>query len=227
MDYKNFPEKSTARGLAEHICIWKDPAECGDCHLDEVLFCRPNPKYVVYFGLTAMFGIIPAVIGILLSEYAVLGKAIILSSWAAYAAFFFIVWESRMLCNHCPYYANDAQRSLHCPIDKGKLKTYHYDPGPLSTSEKRQFILGTLILVGFMQLFLAIKGQVLFMGLSIVGIMVWIVVIQKKVCTDCINFACPLNKVSKSIRDSFLNRNPVIKKAWEEKGYEIEKARPP
>jgi hypothetical protein len=220
MNHKN--EKSPVRGAAEHICIWKERAECGDCHLDEVLFCRLNPKYMMYFGLTAMLGIIPAVMGICLSDYSVLGKVIILSSWIAYAAFFFIVWESRMLCNHCPYYANDAQKVLHCPIDKGKLKTYHYDPGPLSKSEKRQFILGTFILIGFLQPFLVMAGQVLFMMLSIIGIVVWIIVIQKKVCTACVNFACPLNKIPKSTRDSFLNRNPVIKRAWEEKGYEIE-----
>ncbi|KYK32111.1 MAG: hypothetical protein HXS46_08615 [Theionarchaea archaeon] len=221
MTRENRTKELNILGPAEHICIWKDAAECNDCHLDEVLFCRPKIKYMLYFGLTAMLGIIPAVMGILLSEYTTLGKIAILGSWVVYAAFFFTIWESRMLCNHCPYYANDAQKSLHCPIDKGKLKTSHYDPGPLSTSEKGQFTVGALILIGYIHPFLVIKNQILFTALSIAGIIVWIMVIQKKVCTDCVNFGCPLNRVPTNIRDRFLNRNPVIKEAWEEKGYKI------
>jgi hypothetical protein len=48
--------------------------------------------------------------------------------------------------------------------------------------------------------------------------MVWIIIIQLKVCTDCVNFACILNRVPKSVRLQFFEKNPIIKKAWEEKG---------
>ncbi|MGD2247817.1 MAG: hypothetical protein PVF58_05375 [Candidatus Methanofastidiosia archaeon] len=176
---------------------------------------------MIHFGLTAMLAIIPAVVGIYLSTYTVFEKVFILGIWMVYAGFFFTIWESRIICNHCPYYANDAENVLHCPIDKGKPKTYYYDPGPLSTSEKYQFMVGAIILIGYFQPFLILGGQLLYMGLSIGGVCVWVLVCQKKVCTDCINFACPLNRVPKIVRDQFLNRNPVIKKAWEEKGYQI------
>jgi hypothetical protein len=52
--------------------------------------------------------------------------------------------------------------------------------------------------------------------------MLWILIIQLKVCTDCINFSCPLNRVSKSVRNEFIKRNIIIKRAWEEAGYKID-----
>lgn len=214
-------DNQNIRGLAPHICIWNAPAECDDCQLDQMLFCQPTIKYMLLFGVTAMLAIIPAVIGIYLSTFTTFEKVVILGTWIVYAAFFFNIWESRMICNHCPYYANDAENVLHCPIDKGKLKTYHYDPGPLSTSEKYQFLIGALILIGYFQPFLVLGGQILYMGLSILGIIVWVIVCQKRVCTDCINLSCPLNRVPKNVRDKFLNQNPIIKKAWEERGYQI------
>ena len=127
-----------------------------------------------------------------------------------------------MICNHCPYYANDRQRILHCPVDKGKLKTSKYDPGPMSSSEKVQFVVGATIFVLYPLPFLLIAEQIISTIFLFVGIIIWIIVIQLKVCPFCINFSCPLNRVPISVRNEFLNRNPVIKRAWIEKGYDID-----
>ena len=208
----------TGRGLAEEICIWKDKTECKDCNLHEKLFCRPKSKYTLYFGVPAMFSMIPAGFGLLTSEFELWIRILIFSGWMVYLMFFFFVWESRMVCNHCPYFANDEQRTLHCPIDSGKLKTSKYEPGPSSLSEKIQFLIGFAILLGYPLFFLALANQILLLVITIVASVVWIIIIQLKVCTDCVNFSCVLNRVPKSVRQQFFEKNPIIKEAWEKKG---------
>ncbi|MFX1275862.1 MAG: hypothetical protein ACFFBP_05245 [Promethearchaeota archaeon] len=210
-------------GLAREICIWKDQLECGDCELNEKLFCRPKLKYMIYFTTPFFIGIIPVALGMLISaNIELLWKIIFFTGWIGYSIFFFFIWESRMVCNHCPYYANDEQKTLHCPIDRGKLKTGKYNPGPLSKSEKIQFIIGVSILVGYPFPFLIIFNLFIPLIIYIAAIASWLIILQFKICTDCVNFACVLNRVPKSIRSEFMNRNPIIKKAWEEEGYHFD-----
>lgn len=219
---KFFKKKNLGIGFASEICIWKDKSDCGDCKLDEQIFCRPKLKYMIYFALPLMIGLVPVILGVLFSNFNIIIKLFFFISWFAYAMFFFSVWESHMICNYCPYYANDAQKTLHCPIDKGKLKTGKYQPGPLSMSEKIQFILGASILFMYPIPFLIIGGLLLPLTFLIIGIITWIIVIQLKVCNACVNFACPLNRVKKEIRDEFFQLNPIIKEAWIKSGYKIE-----
>ena len=41
-------------------------------------------------------------------------------------------------------------------------------------------------------------------------------------CSRCVNLSCPLNRVPKAIVDEYLERNPVMKGAWERSGYKLE-----
>lgn len=136
--------------------------------------------------------------------------------------FFFNIWETRILCNQCPYFANESQKVLHCVIDKGKYKAGTYDPRPLSLSEKIQFGFGGVIVMIFPIPFLIIWQLYLALIIYTTSVILWIIVIQTKVCTDCINFACPLNRVPREIMNQFMFHNPIIKKAWEKEGYEFE-----
>jgi len=208
-------------GIASEICIWKNKSECGDCQLNEEIFCHPQVKYMLYFALPLLIAIIPVTLGILFSTFVSFVKLFFFVGWIAYAFFFFFILESYVICNHCPYYANESQRVLHCTIDKGKLKTGKYNPGPTTTTEKIIFIIGALILIGYPVPFLILGGLLIPLIFLILGGIAWLVSIQLKVCSDCINFACPLNRVPKTIRDEFLKHNPIIRKAWEEKGYKI------
>ncbi|MHA1932364.1 MAG: hypothetical protein ACW96X_07470 [Promethearchaeota archaeon] len=63
-----------------------------------------------------------------------------------------------------------------------------------------------------------LTGQFYLLLVTLGAMIVWIIIIQLKVCTDCVNFACILNRVPKSVRLQFFEKNPIIKKAWEEKG---------
>lgn len=220
---KSNERKEDITGLATKICIWRSKANCENCNLDEMLFCRSKSKYAFLFATPLLIAIIPTVVGILFfSGISWIWNIIILGIWFAYGFFFLNIWESQMLCNHCPYYANDSEKFLRCPIDKGKLKTGSYDPGPTSLSEKIQFIIGVIILIGYPLPFLIFENLWISLVFWAIGTIFWVFTIQLKVCTDCVNFACPLNRVPKSIRDEFFKRNPVIRKAWEQKGYKIE-----
>ncbi|MEJ2252582.1 MAG: hypothetical protein P8Y97_23340 [Candidatus Lokiarchaeota archaeon] len=178
-------------------------------------------KYTLYFGAPIFIAYIPVIIGMLFASINLILKILFFGGWIAYSIFFFAIWESRMICNHCPYYANNEERVLHCPTDRGKPKTGKYSPGPLNLSEKIQFIIGAVILMGFPIPFLILASQFVPMLLYGIGVVVWVILIQLKVCTDCLNFSCPLNRVPKRVKNDFIIRNPVIKKAWEEAGYKI------
>ena len=210
-------------GLASEICIWKKGFDCEGCNLENKLFCKPHVKFSLYFGLPLFIAIIPVIIGLIFTEfYNLLTVVLIFTGWIAYSLFFFFIWESRTICNHCPYYANDMQRTLHCPVDKGKLKTSKYDPGPMTLSDKLQFVIGATIFIFYPLPFLLIASQIISIIFLLIGIIVWIIVIQLKVCPYCLNFSCPLNRAPISVRNEFLNRNPVIKQAWREKGYDLD-----
>jgi hypothetical protein len=64
-------------------------------------------------------------------------------------------------------------------------------------------------------------GQYIFIILSSIGLIVFFGVLLKRRCAKCINFSCPLNRVPKEVVDDFLNRNPIMKKAWEKAGYRL------
>ncbi|MFO7795061.1 MAG: hypothetical protein ACQERB_17610 [Promethearchaeati archaeon] len=215
-------EKQTDIGVGKKICIWQNVEECENCNLDEVLFCHPKTKYLIYFAFPLFIGLIPLILIVIFALISLPFKLIFFISWAFYAMFFFNIWETRILCNHCPYFSNESQKVLHCPIDKGKYKAGTYDPGPLSLSEKIQFGVGGILLMIFPIPFLIIADLYLALFIYAISIVLWILSIQSNVCTDCVNFACPLNRVPKDIKNRFMEKNPVIKKAWEERGYKID-----
>jgi len=43
------------------------------------------------------------------------------------------------------------------------------------------------------------------------------------ICPRCVNFSCPFNRIKKDKVDAYLRRNPVMRDAWENKGYKLSK----
>ena len=41
-------------------------------------------------------------------------------------------------------------------------------------------------------------------------------------CPNCVNFSCPLNTVPKPVIDEYLKKNDVMRKAWQESGWQID-----
>ncbi|MFW9895518.1 MAG: hypothetical protein ACFFD7_06920 [Candidatus Thorarchaeota archaeon] len=198
------------------ICIWKDLEQCNNCVLKDRLICHYQKNYLFSFlGIFLVFAV-TNFIGVIIA-----GFGWYLLGWVAFWLFFFEFWEIRILCSHCPYYAEEG-RSLHCNANYSSLKLWRYHPEPMTLSEKIQLLIGLVILFGYPMVFLIIGGQFIFTAISIVEIIVFFGFILIKRCGSCLNFSCPFNHVKKEMVDAFLKRNPVMRKAWEESGYIIE-----
>jgi hypothetical protein len=99
----------------------------------------------------------------------------------------------------------------------GIKKIAKYCPEPMDISEKIQFIIAVSILIIFPYPFLLLSKQIIFFILSVIGMVVWILILQTQICVGCVNFSCPLNRVPKEYIDKFLDKNPTIKEVWENK----------
>ena len=140
--------------------------------------------------------------------------------WLAYSLFFFFVWEARVLCRHCPYWAA-PDRILECHANSGVFKIWKFDPAPMSRSEQRQFIGGALLwmLMPFPLLILGGQYWIAFIGFC--SIVSGILLLNYNVCSRCVNFSCPMNNVPKALVDAYLEDNPVMLKAWLNSGYTL------
>ena len=192
------------------ICIWNDISQCDNCELHGKLHCHPYFQHSLYFGLAFLAGFIPSILGIIFAQISPLIMLSIIGGWVIYAFVFFCMWESKVLCSHCPHYSNPSQKILHCGINSGMYKITRYNPNPMNLREKVQFLVGAVILLGYFLPFLFILDQFVYFILTIVGIIIWVIVIQLKHCKECINFSCPLNHTPDELKKEFIRKNQII-----------------
>ncbi|MFX0140242.1 MAG: hypothetical protein ACFFDN_41765, partial [Candidatus Hodarchaeota archaeon] len=146
------------------ICIWKGTSECKDCTIKNELICHFRRKYLFSFiGFFLIFAI-TAFIGVIIAGY-----GWFLLGWIGFWLFFFEFWEIRILCSHCPYYAEE-RRVLHCIANYNSLKIWKYHPEPMNLSEKIQLLIGFVILIGYPLFFLIIGSQFIFLIISLIEI---------------------------------------------------------
>jgi hypothetical protein len=197
-------------------CTWQPDSICKGCPTDGKLMCRFDRLDLVHFFMIFLpFGV-TAIAGTLRAGY---GR--FLWAWLAYALFFFFIWEARVLCRHCPYWAETGS-VLHCHANYGVVKIWKYQPGPMSRWEKIQFALGALLLIGFPFPFLLAGHEVLLALIALSTVVSGGFILWKNVCTRCIHFSCPANAVPKPLVDAYLRQNPDIRAAWESEGYRLE-----
>jgi hypothetical protein len=197
-------------------CTWQPRARCQGCHADGKLMCRLDWKDMVHFFMIILpFGI-TAIAGTIRAGY---GWYLLL--WLAYSLFFFMVWEARVLCRHCPYWA-ETSSILRCHANYGVIKIWKYQPGPMSKVEKIQFVIGGLLWVGLPFLFLLLGREYLLALIGASAAISGTFLLRRNVCSRCINFSCPMNAVPKRLVGIYLRRNPEIQAAWEASGYHLE-----
>jgi len=199
-----------------HICTWEPESDCAACENQDKLICRMHTGDLVQFLLLVLNIFIPAVAGMILAGYGTW-----LVGYAAFWVFFFGFFEIRILCSHCPFYA-ERGFVLHCPANYGLPKFWRYHPEPMSRLEKGLLLISFVVLFGYPVPFLVLGGQYLLLLLTIVAGTVWLVVMLRNVCRRCVNFSCPLNRVPKEVVDSYLRRNDVMRQAWESCGYTLD-----
>jgi hypothetical protein len=195
--------------MNEIPCTAQSIAACKGCTLTGRLMCRYEARDTVHFFMLFLPFLFASIAGVIRSGYGwwLLG-------WLAYALFFFFVWEGRVLCSHCPYWAEEG-RMLRCHANYGVIKLWKYHPGPMSRSEQAQFLIGALLLVVFPLVFLVAGREYLLAAIGLVSATSFAYLLWRNVCTRCINFSCPLNAVEAATREAFFARNPVIAEAWD------------
>jgi len=155
------------------ICTFSPVSECEDCAITGQLKCRFRTEELVQFlALFACF-FIPALVGMTAGGY-----GWYLTGWFAFMIVFFGFWEIRILCSHCPYYAEEG-RVLHCIANYGCPKIWKYRPGPMTKPERVQLFCGFLILFGYPFPFMFLGGQWILLFASVLGGVVFFTALYK------------------------------------------------
>jgi hypothetical protein len=191
-------------------CTSRPAAACAGCDLAGRLMCRYDTRDTAFFFMAALPFFFTSIAGSI-----IVGYGLWLLGWLAYALFFFIVWEGRVLCSHCPYWAEEG-RILHCHANYGVIKIWRYLPKPMSRWEQIQFVAGALLLVGFPFPLLLAAREFLAAAVFLISLVSAVYLIYRNACMRCVNFACPFNAVPPQARDGFFRRNPPIARAWSE-----------
>lgn len=189
-----------------HTCINEN---CNNCDIGSELNCHFNIKQLAKFLLIVFPSFIIAAIFIFKFN------PLLFIPWVILILSYFGFVEIRVMCSHCPHYAEPGIKTLKCWANYGSLKIWKYRPGPMSLNEKILFFLGIIIIFAYpIPFFILIKNYI-FLGLYIILIVFAKWALNKYFCSYCINFACPLNNVTDEIKTKFFSKNPVVRDAWE------------
>jgi hypothetical protein len=199
-----------------NICSWKTDTDCENCNEKEDLNCRFSGAKLLQFYLLCLPFAVPAFMGIIQSGY-----SSYLLGWVIMAVVFFGFWEIYILCSHCPFYALN-EGGLVCIANFGCPNFFRYQPGPISKSKKIQLIIGFIIMCGYPFIFMILGHQYQLFFISIFGLLFFWGGLFKFRCTKCVNFSCVFNRVPKNTVDSYLKKNPMMAKAWEDAGWQID-----
>jgi len=175
---------------------------CEGCEVGSLVTCHFTGRQLAHF---LAFMLPPFLLG---------GAGIVsvgpwwLAPWLGIVIGFFGFAEIRVMCAHCPHYAEPGF-TLKCWANYGAPKLWRYRPGPMSRAENAVFFGGLALVTGYPLLFLLVAGQwflLLVFAISTAGAAMTLTMF---LCTRCMNFACPLNGVDEETRQAFRERNPA------------------
>ncbi len=185
--------------------------DCENCDVKTDVTCHFTKKHLISFFAAAF----PAfIIG---------GIGAALYSWWALLIFvttlplYFGLIEIRVMCSHCPHYAEPSTKVLTCWANYGSPKIWKYRPGPMSFMEKAVFILGMFAVFFIPALFMILSGRFILLAIYLVYTAFGFFMLLSFLCIKCMNFACPFNRTDKQTQQRFFTHNPSVKKAWDEK----------
>ncbi|MBN2083942.1 MAG: hypothetical protein JW748_01870 [Anaerolineales bacterium] len=202
--------------MNEPPCTAPSRPACKDCTIPGRLMCRFDQSDMLHFFMLTLPLLVTGIGGVIAAGY-----GWFLLGWLAYAVFFFFVWEARVLCSHCPYWAEE-NRVLHCHANYGVIKIWKYHPQPMSRAEQIQFAVGAIALALYPLVFLLLGREYLLAAVFLVSCVSWGYLLRRHVCIRCVNFSCPMNAVPKTSVDAYLRQHPVVRSAWERCGYKLD-----
>ena len=184
-----------------------EASTCTGCHAAESIQCHFGPGDLFHFYLICLPSFLVGGAGILSVG---LVPVVI---WIAIVISFFGFIEIRVMCSHCPHYAEEGS-TLKCGANYGSPKLWKYRPGPMSTTENVVFFIGLAAVFGYPLGFFVVSGEWFLLTLYFLLNAMFFVTLRKFLCSRCMNFACPVNVVPDPVRELFWKRNPRVEKAW-------------
>lgn len=183
---------------------------CEGCPAAQLVHCHFRAPELAHFFLNAMPAFVVGGAGIVRWRWWAL------LPWAAMALGYFGLLEIRVMCSHCPHYAEPGS-SLKCWANYGSPKPWRYRPGPMSRMETFWFYAGMAAVLGYPVIFLLIGGEWFLLFLYALTVAAGGSTLKMHLCTQCMNLACPFNGTGSAARQAFLEQNPVIAKAWKDR----------
>jgi len=193
------PNKSISTCISE---------KCDSCPVSKALHCHFTLRDLIHFYLIVSPSFLLGGAGI----YRVGGWW--LTPWLIIIIGFFGFVEICVLCSHCPHYAEEGS-SLKCWANYGSLKIWKYRPGPMTYLEKVIFFVGFALVWGYPLIFLIADFQLFLLMVYLLTVAGFFMTLRTFLCSQCMNFACPLNSVVNEVRRDFFERNPKVAKAWD------------
>jgi hypothetical protein len=108
--------------------------------------------------------------------------------WVAVIVGFFGFAEIRVMCSHCPHYAEDGA-ILGCWANHSSPKPWKYRPGPMCTAENVVFLGGLAVVWGYPLAFFVVGGLWFLFGLYALLTTGFFVTLKMFLCSKCMNFA--------------------------------------
>jgi hypothetical protein len=180
---------------------------CDVCSINGDLHCHFSLKDWIHFLFIAFPPFLIGGAGIYYMD------GWLLIPWIIFVLAFFGFIEIRVMCSHCPHYA-ESLTSLKCWANYGSPKLWKYRPGPMSIIEKTVFFGGLVIVWGYPLLFLIVGKQLFLLLVYSMTTIGFFMTLMNFMCSQCMNFACPLNCVDEKVRSQFFDKNPTVAKAW-------------
>lgn len=180
---------------------------CEDCSVGKEVHCHFHGRDLAAFLFVGLPVLVIGGAGIFRID------AWWLAPYALIAFGYFGFVEIRVMCSHCPHYA-ESGKSLQCWANYGSPRLWKYRPGPMSMTEKIVFVAGLVLIFGYPVVFLLIGLQWFLLAVYLLTVVSFYLTLQRSYCSECMNFACPLNKVDVQVRAEFFKRNPTIAQAW-------------
>ena len=180
---------------------------CHDCTVRDFLHCHFTLKDLIHFYL------------IVLPTFLLGGAGIFyiggwwLIPWLIIIIGYFGFVEIRVMCSHCPHYAEEGS-TLKCWANYGSPKIWKHRPGPMTFWEKAIFLIGFALVWGYPLPFLISGLQLFLLIVYLITVAGFFMTLRTFLCSQCMNFACPLNGVPDPDRAVFFQRNPTVGRAW-------------
>lgn len=180
---------------------------CEGCPVGTTLHCHFGPRDLTHFLLLAIPAFLLGGAGI------VAVGAVYLIPWIVFCLAYFGLIEIRVMCSHCPHYAEPGH-SLRCWANYGSPKLWKYRPGPMSRVETIIFLGGFVLTWGYPLVFFILAMRWFLLLVYAMTTAGFFMTLKLSFCSQCMNFACPLNSVDEATRQAFRERNPEIAEAW-------------